>query len=214
MKQKLIAMLKTLFASKGFSQKAIEGLADYLAPNLTEESTDAELTAAIEGITPMTTLMQSEINRQVNEAKPKPKPEEKPTVPVETPKPDEAPSSTDTVILAMLTEIKNLSQGLAAINGQTVANTRRDQFIKAMEGTPAAYQAKELKRFDRITFKDDEDFTSFLEDTKDDHAYAVQEESNSGLGGDRPAGGTGGGNAAGKKEATAAEVDAAVDSIL
>lgn len=211
MKQKLLLMLKTLFASKGFSQKALEGLADILAPNLTDESTTEELTAAIEGLKPMTDIMQSEINRQVNDAK-KPKVDPKPAndPPTEGPKPDNpAPASTDPVVLELLNQVKTLAQGLKDIQVEKVGNTRREQFIASMKGTSKEYQERELKRFDRMKFETDDDFNAFLEDTKDDHADAIQEETNNGLGGDRPAGGTGGASSGTKKEATEAEVDAA-----
>jgi hypothetical protein len=111
-------------------------------------------------------------------------------------------------------ETEALKQQLASVQGDKVATTRREQFITSMAGTSKEYQAKELKRFDRIAFKDDADFTSFLEDTKEDHAGAVQEEANGGLGGDRPNGGFNNAPVGGKKEASAAEVDAVIDSII
>ncbi len=183
-------MLKTLFASKGFSPRALEGLAEVLATNLTEESTTEELTAAIEGLKPMTDIMQSEINRQVNDAK-KPKPVEEPAKPADEPaKPvnnDDMPEWAKT----LTTAVQTLGQGLQAIQLEKVGNTRRDQYAKTLEGTSEAYKSKALKDFDRLTFKDDEDFTGWLTDTTEDVKGFIQEESNSGLGGDRPNGGAG-----------------------
>lgn len=183
-------MLKTLFASKGFSQKALEGLAEILAPNLTEESTTEELTAAIEGLKPMTDIMQSEINRQVNEAK-KPKAEDpKPVKPVEEPVKPAAPSEDmPEWAKALVTSTQALAQGLQAIQTEKIGNTRREQYAKALEGTSEAYKAKALKDFDRLSFKDDEDFTSWLTESSEDAKVFAQEETNENLGGDRPVGG-------------------------
>ena len=191
MKTKLIALLKTSFASKGFSQKTLEGIADRLIENnnLTDQSTDEDFNSGIEAFKPFADLMQSEISRQVNEKKvPAVETPTNPVVPVVTP---EAPTTTDPVLLALLAELKELKTGLATVQGEKVATTRREKFIKSMDGTSPEYQARELKRFDRITFKDDEDFTSFLEDTKEDHSAAIQEAADQGLGGDRPTGGIG-----------------------
>ncbi|RZJ90969.1 MAG: hypothetical protein EOO20_06565 [Chryseobacterium sp.] len=203
MKHRLIALLKTLFASKGFSAKALEGLADHLAANLTDESTDAELASAIEGIKPMTDIMQSEINRQINEAK-KPKVEE-PAKPVEEPAKPAAPSEdVPEWAKGLVTSISTLTQGLASIQAEKVGTTRREQYAKTLEGTSEAYKAKALKDFDRLTFKDDEDFNSWVTENSEDVKVFVQEETNNNLGGDRPTGGYGGKPVNGEKEVSPA----------
>lgn len=183
-------MLKTLFASKGFSQKAIEGLAEYLAPNLKEESTEDEMTAAITAIEPMTSLMQSEINRQVTEAK-KPKPVEDPkpattTTTVEDPKPAATATTTDPVMLELLNQVKTLAQGLAAVQTKEVATTRKDLLMAKIEKTPEAYKAKALKDFARMKFETQEEFDEFLAESETDAAAAIQGASDEGLGGDGP----------------------------
>jgi hypothetical protein len=208
MKNKLVLLLKTLFASKGFSQKALEGLADYLAPNLTEESTDADLTAAIETIKPMTDLMQSEINRQVNAAKPKPVEEIKPVTTTE-PKPADDPNETPTekLLKQALAGITALTAEVANIKGEKVTNTRREQYAKTLEGTSDAYKAEALKDFDRLSFKDDTDYTEWVGAKAESVKVFVQEAANGGLGGDRPAGGVT--TTIQKGEASQAEIDEA-----
>ncbi len=203
-------MLKTLFASKGFSPKALEGLADVISVNLTEESTDAEITAAIEAVKPMTDIMQSEINRQVNANKPKPedKPAEKPAEETKPANDADVPEWAKSLVKS----VETLGQGLQALQTEKIGNTRREQFIKSMEGTSKEYQARELKKFDLFTFRDDAHFNEVLESMKEDHAAAIQEETNETLGGGRPAGGSG--SAASKGKASDAEVEAVVDAIL
>lgn len=179
-------MLKTLFASKGFSPKAIEGLAEYLAPNLTEESTAEEMTAAITAIEPMTSLMQSEINRQVTEAKKTKTPEDITITPVEEPKPAAPTATTDPVILELLNQVKTLAQGLAAVQTKEVATTRKDLLLAKLEKTPEVYKAKALKDFARMKFETQEEFDEFLADSETDAASAIQGASDAGLGGDAP----------------------------
>ena len=189
MKNKLVLMLKTLFASKGFSQKALEGLADYLAPNLTEESTDADLTAAIETIKPMTDLMQSEINRQVNAAKTKPVEEVKPVTTTEQAVIDPNETATDKALRLIMEKLEKQEQQLAAFGQKEVTTTRREQYAKALEGTSDAYKAEALKDFDLLNFKDDTHYSEWLGGKAESVKVFVQEAANGGLGGDRPAGG-------------------------
>jgi len=189
MKNKLILLLKTLFASKGFNAKELEGLADLVIGqhNLTDDSTDQDLQTAAETSKPTADFVQSVASRQVSDVK-KPK-----TVETPAPKPDDEPAKpTEDVpewARGLITTVQALGQGLQAIQTEKVGSTRRERFIESMKGTSKEYQARELKRFDRMKFEKDEDFDAFLEDTKDDHADAVQEATNNDLGNDRPTGG-------------------------
>lgn len=212
MKIKLIALLKTSFASKGFSQKTLEGIADLLIANnnLTDQSTDEEVTAGIEAIKPMTDLMQSEISRQVNDQKPKP---------VETPKPAEQAAPTEPTedmpawAKALVTSTQALAQGLQAIQGEKVATTRREQYAKTLEGLSEAQKADKLSDFDLLNFKDDEHFATWNQSKAESIKMLIQDEANQGLGGDRPNGGVGGSNSSTKNEATEAEVEAAFSNL-
>ena len=214
MKTKLIALLKTSFASKGFNAKELESLADLIISqqSLTDDSADEDLTTAVTNAKPVADFVQSVASRQVSDVKKPAKVDE----PKDEPKKDE-PNPNETATEKLLREIlegqKSQAAELAALKADKVGGTRREQFIKSMDGTSPEYQARELKRFDRIAFKDDEDFTSFLEDTKEDHSAAIQEAADQGLGGDRPTGGVGGNNASTKKEATEAEVEAVFSNL-
>jgi len=189
MKQKLIALLKTSFASKGFNQKELEALADLVIGQhtLTDDSTDEDLTTAVTAAKPTADFVQSVASRQVSDVK-KPKPVETPTEPVEPAKPvttDDMPEWAK----GLVTSVGALAQGLQAIQAEKVGNTRRDQYAKTLEGTSDAFKAKALKDFDRMSFKDDEDFNSYLTDATEDAKGFIQEEANNNLGGDRPTGG-------------------------
>lgn len=66
MKGKVLAILKPLLASKGFSKDELEGLADIAAKNLTEASNEEEINNAVSGIVPYAELMQKVGNRMVS----------------------------------------------------------------------------------------------------------------------------------------------------
>lgn len=68
MKQKVLAQLRTLYASKGLSKEELESLAEALAKNLTEESTDEDVSNAASGASPYVELMQKMGNRMVTAA--------------------------------------------------------------------------------------------------------------------------------------------------
>ena len=217
MKLKLIALLKTSFASKGLNAKELDSLADIIiAQNvITETSTDEDLTKAVTAVAPFVDLSQSSASRQVTEAvKPKPVEPVTPVVPVvPTPVVDPNETPTEKLLKQALEGITKLTVEVANIKGEKVATTRREQYAKTLEGTPEAYKTEALKDFDRLSFKDDTDYTEWLGGKTESVKVIVQEAANGNLGGDRPNGGAGG-NASLKKEASAAEVDAAVESII
>lgn len=218
LKIKIAARLKVKAAGVNLSQKRIDAIVTRAEKGLTDESDDAAIDANLDTInelTPFKDIAALDDHERAKEAKIKADKEAARLKAIEegkTPEPDELPADTPewmkTFMKQQAEQNKLLRDEITSIKGEKVASTRREQFIKSMEGTSEAYQAKELKRFDRITFKDDEDFKTFLEDTKDDHAGAVQEEANGGLGGDRPSG-SGVSTETKKGEASQAEIDAA-----
>jgi len=221
LKIKIAARLKAKAAGVNLSQARIDAIVTRAEKGLTDESDDTAIDANLDIINELTPFKEIASYDDHQRAKAKKEADEKEAARLKaieegkTPEPDADPneSSTDKLLKALMIKLDKQNEEISAIKGEKVTSTRREQFIKSMEGTSAEYQARELKKFDRISFKDDADFTSFLEDTKDDHAGAVQEASNADLGNDRPAGGTGGGNASTKKEATAAEVEAAFTNL-
>lgn len=205
MKQKLLTLLKPKIASKGFGPKTLEGLADHLAKNLTEESTDDEINTAIDRVMPFAELMQAENTRYANEVKGKmSKVEEVKTTETKT---EEAKAADP--ILAMLQELRG---ELAAIKGEKVVNTRKEQYAKTLDGTDAKYKAKALKDFERIssTFKDDDEFSEWLTSESEVAKDFVATEPAFGI--DRPAGGAGK-PAAKEKVASKESIDAIMKTI-
>lgn len=174
MKVKLIALLKPKFANKGFSQKTIEGLADLLAKNLTDESTDDEINTAIEGVTPYAEIMQAENTRYANEVKsklPKPNPASPEVV---IPPVDETP--TDKML-------RELLQKVTKLESEKSVQSRTEKFVALMgKDIPST-------RYSRIPLPEtDDELSALADEIKAEHAAELQGSVNGGLGGDKPAG--------------------------
>lgn len=218
MKIKLIALLKTSFASKGFNAKELESLADLIISqqSLTDESADEDLTTAVTNAKPVADFVQSVASRQVSDVK-KPAKVDEPAKPNEPAKVEVDPNETamEKSMRLILEKLEKQEATIAQFGQEKVATTRREQYAKTLEGTSDVFKAKALKDFDRMasSFKDDADFDGFLADATEDAKAFIQDEANQGLGNDRPVGGVGT-PVGGKKEASAAEVDAAVDAII
>ena len=211
MKQKLIALLKTSFASKGFNATELEKLADLIIGQhtLTDESADEDLTTAVTAAKPMADFVQSVASRQVTDVK-KPKPAETVVTTTEQAKDiDPNETATDKALRLIMEKLEKQEQTIAAFGQEKVATTRRERYAKTLEGLTDEQKADSLADFDLFAFKDDEHFNTW-NDSKSERVKAlIQQNANDDLGGDRPSGGTGGNNAAGKvKLASDAELDA------
>lgn len=214
MKTKLIALLKTSFASKGFNAKELEEWAgktiDLLS--LTDTSTDEDLTAAVTRMAPIVDLTQSIASRQVTDAT-KPKPvETTPTpTPVVTP---EAPVSTDPVVLALQEQVKTLMQGLQSVQAEKAVTAREAELTPLLVGADPQYKETLLELAKSKSSLSDEEYSNWFENqAKPSVAKHVQWIADNGLGGDRPTGGVGGSNSSTKKEATEAEVEAVFSNL-
>lgn len=92
MKEKIFDQLKTKYAQFGFSEKALTGVAEYLAATVTEEQ---GVEPAVNGAETLLKAFQGDIDRRVTEAVNKVKSERKqenPEPPKEQPKDDEIPA--------------------------------------------------------------------------------------------------------------------------
>ncbi len=219
LKIKIAARLKVKAAGVNLSQKRIDAIVSRAEKGLADESDDAAIDASLDAInelTPFKEIASLDDHQRAKEAKEKLDKEKADKEAAEraardgdfTDLPADTPEWMRAFMKQQAEQNRAMQAEIASIKGEKVTTTRREQFIKSMEGTSAEYQARELKKFDRIAFRDDEDFKTFLDDIRGDHAAAVQEDANGELGKDRPAGG-GSGDANRKKEATEAEVETA-----
>jgi hypothetical protein len=202
MKQKLLPLLKPKMASKGFDQETLESIADLLANNLTEESTEEEINTAIDSFMPQASLMQSAINRSVNKVVTKPKPVES-AKPTETPA-DPAPT-TDPALLAILQELRG---EIATIKGEKVVNTWKSKLEENLKESDPKFKAATLKAFGRMKFDNEDQFNEYLSEVSEDAKEFVAPSFQS----DRPTGSAG--KPAAVKEATKEEAATVLKTIM
>jgi hypothetical protein len=140
MKEKILAALKTKFASFGFKDKTLEGYADYLAKSVTKEE---DIENAVSGLEPVLKATQPEIDNLRNDKSTiqkalddykKAHPEEQ--KPVEPPKPaDPTKGLTAEDIQKIVAEaVKPISDQFVKQTAQAKAQERQDNIVaKAKE---------------------------------------------------------------------------------
>lgn len=99
-KERVLALMKTSYAKYGFKKEELSSLTDIIIPssNLTDESTDEQVTAALTASEGFARMMQTVYNRGISETNKKFEGFVKPTT---TPTPTPAPTPTPTEGLTM-----------------------------------------------------------------------------------------------------------------
>lgn len=187
MKEKLIQALKTKYKNLGFSDKAFDGVADYLAKTVVEEN---QIDNAISGVEILLKSFQGDVDKRVTEAIEKTKKEYKPDAgadPKKTePKENQIGEDVPTWAKALIESNKLLSNELNTLkNGQTT-QTRKQQLEGVLKEANPIFSSKILKDFSRLQFKNDEDFNAYVEETKTDIANFSQTMANEGLKNEKP----------------------------
>lgn len=202
MKEKILAALKTKYKTLGFSDKALDGVADILAKTVTEETA---IDAAIEGVEPLLKALQGDTDKRVTDAVEKAK-KEAGKKPDTGKKPDEGAAGgeggaaggagdpkpdDDTKVpawaKALIDSNKSLTEKLTALEADKATASRR-KTLEALLGKdeykdiPDQTKARILKDFGRMSFEKDEDFTAYIEETTQDIAAISQELADKGLG--------------------------------
>lgn len=104
MKKKLIQVLKTLYASKGFKANELEELADVLSSSLKEDSTDEEISNVANGAEAYVNMLQKVGNRYASAIEEKYKGYVKPDVTKDKTKPIEENTLTKEAIAKLISE--------------------------------------------------------------------------------------------------------------
>lgn len=179
-KEKVLQVLKTKAKSLGFNEKELAGVLESLLVNLAEDSKDEEINTAVENILPFLKVSQSATNRIVNAEKAKLKKTESVNT-TTTESTEEKPTEDDEPAW-----FKNYRQQTDAriqqlLNEKTM-ETRREVYSKQLEGLSEKHKKIKLMDFERLSFKDDEDFTSYIEEQKPLIEELIQDTSNDNLG--------------------------------
>jgi hypothetical protein len=179
--EKILAGLKTKFP--GVDSKILERIAKKKAETTTTED---EVKTVVDGVT-FQSIIDSEGDRRANEAqssavsnyekkyklkdgKPSEPPQQDPPQ-QDPPQPPTPPAGgEDSEVLKMLKQIQQDNQQLRTeINGmktKELGNQRKDKFSALFEGASDKLKERYMRNYDRLTFKDDEDFNGWLDQQK------------------------------------------------
>jgi chromosome segregation and condensation protein ScpB len=139
MKKKLIQVLKTLYASKGFKANELEELADVLSSSLKEDSTDEEISNVANGAESYVNMLQKVGNRYASAIEEKYKGYVKPNVTEDKTKPIEENSLTKEAIAKLISE--GIAEAIKPIQQQRESE-RLSQVLSSNEklkGIPAKF---------------------------------------------------------------------------
>ena len=196
MKEKLLAVLKPLVASKGLSKEEVEGLADIAVKNLTETSTDEEIKNVADGLVSYADLIQKAGNRMVTAVEkkyegwidPKKNPEPPKPNPKQEPNPNDPPKSlTQEEIQALIQ--KGIEDGLKPMR-EKEEQARLSKILMSHE------KVAKMPDFFKKNYKleKEEDLEATVTQMEADYAAAKAEMIKSGEFAEPPQGGNGGGD--------------------
>lgn len=167
MKEKILVALKTKYKTLGFSDRAFDGVADYLSKTVTEES---QIETAIGGVEGLLRAFQGDVDfvrneksglqRQLDELKkqienPKPEP------PKPEPKPDEKPDIAKLIADGIAAGIKPFSDKLAAFEAKEAQAKRMAQISDVAK----EYDIPDFILEDR-KIPDDADLGTYMQNVK------------------------------------------------
>ena len=176
MKTKILDALKPKF--EGVSDAILERIATKLAKTV---KTEDDVTTAVEGVTFQQVLESYGDSRATEAAKTAVKNYETQhklkdgkkvddVEPNDDGKKKEGDDNTDVPEWAkeFIEANKRLKEELDTLKGEKTSNTRKTALTEVIKGLPTELQSRYEKDFARLNFKDDDDFNSWLEDTKKD----------------------------------------------
>lgn len=176
MKTKVIERLKPKAASLGFTKKELEGVTDIIVRNLQEDASDESVDEEIDKALQFLEISQSMANRVINANITKtkqPKGEENTS-------PDNAIQQSDEPDWFRKYR-EQQEQRLQQLENAKISESRRERFEKSLSGLLPKQKEDRLKDFDRMAFKDEEDFLTYLEDKSAMVSEINQELANEGL---------------------------------
>lgn len=173
MKTKVLQALKPKVASLGFTKEELEGVATQLAENIQEDATEEQIAEKVDSVIPYLKLSQSAVTRIVNAKK---KDEKQPKAP-EVSKTTETEEGADPEdkFDKLLKVIEAQNAKIDALINKDVTETRRSLYASKLKELPEVEQKSRLRLFDRMTFKDNDDFEQFISETEEETAELVKE---------------------------------------
>ena len=197
LKKKVFLKLKTGAQAFGYKRDELMSVAAHIADNLkldenaSEEDAEDAVDAAVSGCIPFLKYGQSMATRVINDSKskddhddddddddddnnqkPSPKKSSKTT---STPK-DETPAW----VKELQKSVETLASQVETMKGEKVTTGRKERLSKLLADT-GTYGEAALKNFERMSFKDDDDFDDYFTSVEEDLAKFKQQMADSGL---------------------------------
>lgn len=187
MKKQILEKLKIKYKDLGFSEKALEGAAEFLASTVKEEG---EIDAAVNGVEGLMKSFQSELDKRAKtaadkaaenaatEAAAKTK-EGTGAAATDSPKGEEVPAWAK----GLADGFKVISDKVLAMESGKTQDSRKNILEAKLNGAPKLYADTIKKNFDRMNFVSDEAFNEFLSEVETGVTEVIKEYSESGLSG-------------------------------
>ncbi|MDD4593440.1 MAG: hypothetical protein PHG06_23930 [Parabacteroides sp.] len=166
MKTKVLQTLKPKVASLGFTKEELESVVDTISGTLQEDATEEQINAQIDAVIPYLKLSQTAVTRIVN-AKKKEEQQKAPKASTTTQEAEEGADPEDK-FEKLLKVIEAQNEKIDALVNKDVKTSRREVYVSKLKDLPEFIQKSKLKDFDRMNFKDQEDFDSFIQETETD----------------------------------------------
>ena len=223
MKKKILSVLKPRIQELGFNKKEVESIAAKIADNLnlesdaTEDEINESISREIESVIPFLQFSQSAANRTIQAYKEslKHKEDDEDDDVLET-HVKKTPKKEDSEILNLIKEMREdfgkLSSEMATMRADKVKTSRLESVKKLVENT-GAYGKSVLRSFNRTTFKDDDDFETYLDEIKSEVEELNNERLSVGLDALTPPGTSGAKRVKGEEPMTDEEIDSLGDSM-
>ena len=179
MKTKVLQAMKPKVASLGFTREEIESVVDSISETLQEDATEEQINAQIDAVIPYLKLSQSAVTRIVNAKKKEETPPKAPKVSTSTETEQGAEPEDKFEKLLKVIEAQNAK--IDSLVNKDVTASRRQTYSAMLKDLPEAIQKTKLKDFDRMSFKDQDDYDSFVQEAEADIPVIKQAIANSDL---------------------------------
>jgi hypothetical protein len=178
MKNNVLQRLKPKVASLGFNEKELDGVAATIAGNLQEDATEEQIDEKIDEILPFLKVSQSFATRVINAEKEKLSKES--ASPKKHEESDNNQSEDEPAWFKSYREEND--RKFAELSEARAKELRRKDFEKKLDGLSQKQKESKLRDFDRIEFKDEDDYASYVAEQEPLIAEIIQEASNNSLG--------------------------------
>ncbi len=179
MKEKVLQTLRPKVASLGFTKEELESVVESISGTLQEDATDEQINAQVDAVIPYLKLSQSAVTRIVNAKKKEDTPPKAPTV--STPTETEEGAEPEDKFEKLLKVIEAQNAKIDSLVNKDVTASRRQTYAAMLKDLPEAIQKTKLKDFDRMSFKDQDDYDTFVQEAEADIPVIKQAIANSDL---------------------------------